>query len=125
VGLDFAELKGGHFFTPDGDILDEPDDLSWVVLYGCSGISTFAFEPCTEDEIYFALRQWREWRCLGDHKVFYGLFRHGQAYRIAPLYEEFNIGLLEAYDDIEDTEDLFNALCASEAAENKGLVGIL
>tara|TARA_R100000664_G_C2756884_1_gene144895 strand:- start:3567 stop:3962 length:396 start_codon:yes stop_codon:yes gene_type:complete len=125
LALDFAELRNGHFYTKDGDIVDDPSDLSWVTVYGCHGVPTFAFEPCDEEELMYSLMKWREWRCLGDHKIFYGLFRYGKAYRIAPLYEEFSINTIKSFDDVETGEDIFNALSMSEEAEDRGLVGVL
>lgn len=125
MALDFAELRNGDFFAPDGDIIDDPSDLSWVVVYGCHGIPTFAFEPCDDEELFGLLSTWRQRGCLGDGKIFYGLFRYGLAYRIAPLYEEFSIRLLDDFDDIEDADDVFNAISMSEEAEDRGLVGVL
>ena len=125
MALDFAELRNGDFFAPDGDIIDDPSDMSWVVVYGCHGVSTFAFEPCDDEELFEFLTSWRQRGCLGRGQVFYGLFRYGLAYRIAPLYEEFSVKLLEDFDDVENTEDLFNALCVSEQAEDRGLIGVL
>lgn len=125
MGLDFAELRNGIFFAPDGDIIDDPDELSWVIVYGCKTVATFAFEPCDDEELFDVLSSWRGQGCLGSRKIFYGLFKYGKAYRIAPLYEVFSIRLLEEFDDVENTEDLFNALCVSEAAEDRGLVGVL
>lgn len=125
MGLDFAELRNGNFFAPDGDIIDDPDELSWIIVYGCKAVATFAFEPCDDEELFSVLSLWRSKGCMGDRKVSYGLFRYGRAYRVAPLYEVFSMGLIGEFDDVKNTEDLFNALCVSEEAEDRGLVGVL
>ena len=44
---------------------------------------------------------------------------------MAPLYERFSISDLKAYDDVKTDEDLYNAICASEEAEEMGLVAII
>lgn len=125
VGLDFAELRNGNFFARDGKIMDDPSDLSWVMVYGCEKIPTFAFEPCDDEELFDLLSSWRSRSCLGDPKIFYGLFRYGKAYRLAPLHQEFSVKMLESFDDIEDADDIFNAISMSEEAEDRGLVGVL
>ena len=124
MGLEFAEWTGLRWRTPNMDSV-EVDDLGWVVVRGCVGIPDFAFEPCDDEELVAHLRAWRDTSGLGVRSVTYGLFKHKDGFCMTPLYEKFSIADLKKYDDVKTDEDLFNAICASEAAEALGLVAII
>lgn len=124
MGLDFAEWTGLRWRTPDMDSVDV-EDLEWIILRGCVGVPDFAFEPCDLEEMVGQLRAWRNTSGLGVRGITYGVFRHKDGFCMAPLYERFSIEDLKKYDDVKTDEDLFNAICASEEAEELGLVAIL
>lgn len=124
MGLEFAEWTGMRWRAPNMDSVDV-EDLEWVIVRGCVGIPDFAFEPCDVEELVDHLRSWRRVSGLGVASVTYGLFTHKDGFCMTPLYERFSISDLKAYDDVKTDEDLYNAICASEEAEEMGLVAII